>query len=623
MNVLSIDHIGKSFNEKILFEDATFGIDQGQKIALVGVNGCGKSTLLKMIARIEQPDKGEISFNKQITVSYLPQIPDLDDSLDILSEIFNSGHPQAAAVMNYQSLLIKSAEDPGLQDQLQEAIEKVDNLNAWDFEDKARQVLGKLGIHDSTQRIQGLSGGQRKRVALAKVLLEEPDLLILDEPTNHLDLEAIEWLENFLVAQNLTLLMVTHDRYFLDRVTNHIIEIDGGEVYRYYGNYAYFLEKKSEREQREAVEIEKAKNLMKKELEWIRRQPKARGTKAKYRVDAFHELKEKATKNIKKEELDIKTTMARMGKKIIEIEKMHFAYGDKKIVEDFSYIFKRKERIGIVGSNGAGKSTFLNLLTGAIAPDRGELNKGINTRFGYYTQSELVAKPGQKVIELVKEVAEVIKLDDGRTITASQLLNLFLFDKKAQYNFIERLSGGERRRLQLLQVLMGNPNFLILDEPTNDLDIMTLNILEDYLEQFDGCLIIVSHDRYFMDRLTDHLFVFEGDGVIRDFNGNYTDYRESSKQQQAKPAEPKAEESRKEKVKSPQKEKLNFKEKREMEQLEDEMPALEEKKETLVNQLNEGIADHEELMRISKEIEQITEELEEKEMRWLELSEKG
>ena len=625
MNVLSVDHVGKSFNEKVLFEDATFGIDQGQKIALVGVNGCGKSTLLKMIAKIEQADSGEISFNKQIVVSYLPQIPDLDESLDILSEIFNSGHPQAAAVMEYQSLLVKSAEDPALQEQLQEAIEQVDNLNAWDFEDKARQVLGKLGIHDTAQQIKGLSGGQKKRVALAKVLLEEPDLLILDEPTNHLDLDAIEWLENFLDAQNLTLLMVTHDRYFLDRVTNHIIEIDGGNIFRYYGNYAYFLEKKSERELREAVEIEKAKNLMKKELEWIRRQPKARGTKAKYRVDAFHDLKEKATKNIRKEELDIKTSMARLGKKIMEIEHMYFAYGDKKMVDDFNYVFKRKERIGIVGANGAGKSTFLNLLTGTIQPDAGETNKGVNTRFGYYKQSELVAKPGQKVIDIVKEIAEVIQLDDGRTITASQLLNLFLFDKKAQYNFIERLSGGEKRRLQLLQVLMGNPNFLILDEPTNDLDIMTLNILEDYLEQFDGCLIIVSHDRYFMDRLTDHLFVFEGEGVIRDFNGNYTDYRESLKEQPTMPVEAavKTESKGKEKTKSSQKEKLSFKEKRELEQLEGEIPELEEKKSSLVDQLNAGISDHEELMRISREIEQITEDLEEKEMRWLELSEKA
>lgn len=627
MNVLSIDRISKSFNEKTLFEDATFGIDQGQKIALVGVNGCGKSTLLKMIARIESPDSGDISYNKSTRVSYLPQIPELDNSNDILSEIFNSDNESAVAVMKYQSLLVKSAENPALQDELQNAIEKVDNLNAWDFEDKARQVLGKLGIHDTSQQVSGLSGGQRKRVALAKVLLEEPDLLILDEPTNHLDLEAIEWLENFLDTANLSLLMVTHDRYFLDKVTNHIIEIDQGQIFRYYGNYAYFLEKKSEREQREAIEIDKARNLMKKELEWIRRQPKARGTKAKYRIDAFHDLKEKATKSVKKEELDIQTGMSRLGKKVLEIEEMDFAYGRKVIAQDFSYVFKRKERIGIVGANGAGKSTFLNLITKKINPDNGEVKAGVNTRFGYYTQTELEAKPGQKVIEVIKEIAEYIKLDDGREISASQLLTLFLFDGKAQYNYVERLSGGERRRLQLLKVLMGNPNFLILDEPTNDLDIMTLNILEDYLEKFDGCLIIVSHDRYFMDRLADHLFVFEGDGVIRDFNGNYTDYRQEAKkasqQKESKSAVAEEKVKNQQQPKEQSKAKLTFKEKRELEAIEVEMPELEKKKAELIEQLNRGIADHEALMNISKEIEVITEKLEEIELRWLELSEKS
>ncbi|MGB3463752.1 MAG: ABC-F family ATP-binding cassette domain-containing protein [Cyclobacteriaceae bacterium] len=625
MNVLSIDRVSKSFNENTLFEGATFGIDMGQKIALVGVNGCGKSTLLKMIAGIEKPDSGEISFNKNIKVSYLSQIPKLDDSLNILSEIFNSDNRSAIAVMEYQSLLLKSAENPDLQEALQDAITEVDNLNAWDFEDKARQILGKLGIHDTTQQIAGLSGGQRKRVALAKVLLEEPDLLILDEPTNHLDLEAIEWLENYLASQNLSLLMVTHDRYFLDRVTNHIVEIDQGEIFRYYGNYAYFLEKKSDREQREAVEIDKARNLMRKELDWIRRQPKARGTKAKYRVDAFHDLKEKASKNLKKEELDIQTGMARLGKKVMEIEKMKFAYGEKVIVEDFSYVFKRKDRIGIVGANGAGKSTFLNLLTEKITPDSGEISKGHNTRFGYYTQSELEAKPGQKVIEVVKEIAEFIKLDDGREISASQLLNLFLFSPKTQYNFVERLSGGEKRRLQLLKVLMGNPNFLILDEPTNDLDIMTLNILEDYLEKFDGCLMIVSHDRYFMDRLADHLFVFEGDGVIRDFNGNYTDYREEVKQQvttrDSKPAT--VEKTKTPESKETSKTKLTYKEKREMEGIEKEIPELEAKKAVLIEKLNNGPENHEALMDISRSIEEITSRLEEIEFRWLELSERA
>ncbi len=624
MNVFSVDHISKSFNERTLFQDVTFGIDQGQKIALVGVNGCGKTTLLKMIAKIEVPDDGNISFNSNIRIGYLPQIPDLDDSLDILNEIFNSSNILAAAVKNYQSLLIRSEDQPDLQDDLQKAIEKVDDLNAWDFEDKARQVLGKLGIHDTSQLISGLSGGQKKRVALAKVLLEEPDLLILDEPTNHLDLTAIEWLENYLDSQNLTLLMVTHDRYFLDKVTNHIVEIDQEQVFRYYGNYGYFLEKKSEREQLQAIEVEKAKNLMKKELEWMRRQPKARGTKAKYRIDAFYDLKEKATKNLQKDELDIQTGMARMGKKVMEIKKMSFSYGEKKMVDDFNYVFKKKERLGIVGKNGAGKSTFLNLMTQKLTPDAGEVDLGVNTRFGYYTQNELVYKEGQKVIDVIKEIADVIKLEDGREITASQLLNLFLFNPKSQYDFVSKLSGGERRRLQLLKVLMGNPNFLVLDEPTNDLDIMTLNILEDYLDQFSGCLMIVSHDRYFMDRLVESLFVFEGEGEINFFNGNYTDYRETVKlreaQSSAKDNQVKGKES---KVKENKQEKLSFNEKREMETLEKEVKALEKEKSELVEQLNNGSESHEELAKWSKRLKSIGGSIEEKEFRWLELSEKA
>ncbi len=622
MNVISIDDISKSFNERILFENVSFGIDQGQKIALLGVNGCGKSTLLKIAAGIETADSGNVSINKEIKVSFLTQMPDLDEEANIITEVFNSDHPQATAVRDYQSLLTLAEKDHTKQEALQEAMEKVDNLGAWDFEDKARQILGKLNIHDSTELIKNLSGGQKKRVALAKVLLEEPDLLILDEPTNHLDLDAIEWLENHLAAQNLTILMVTHDRYFLDRVTNHIMEIDRGQVYRYYGNYAYFLEKKADREEREMVEVEKAKNLMRKELDWIRRQPKARGTKAKYRVDAFHELKAKASTNLKKDELEIKTGTARMGKKIIEIEHLQFNFGDKKMVNDFSYVFKKKDRIGIVGKNGAGKSTFLNLLTGALDGYSGTITQGQNTRFGYYSQAELVHTQEQKVIDVVKEVAEVITLDDGSTVTAAQLLNLFLFDPKSQYNFVYKLSGGEKRRLQLLKVLMHNPNFLILDEPTNDLDIMTLNILEDYLDKFGGCLLIVSHDRYFMDRLVDQLFVFRGDGVIDIFNGNYTDFREEEKQKVPEITTPKPEKEKAEKQKSPKADKLTFNEKREFESLETEIEKLENQKAVLIEKLNSGTGDHEELTSWSKEIEDITATIEEKEMRWLELSER-
>ncbi len=622
MNVISIDGISKSFTERELFNNVSFGIDQGQKIALVGVNGIGKSTLLKICAGIEVPDTGEVSLNKEIKVSFLAQIPELDDDLDIISEVFNSTHPQATAVKNYQSLLHLSQSDDSHQEALQEAIEKVDDLGAWDFEDKARQILGKLNIHDTEQKIKGLSGGQKKRVALAKVLLEEPDLLILDEPTNHLDLDAIEWLENYLAAQNLTLLLVTHDRYFLDKVTNHIIEIDKGGVHRYYGNYTYFLEKKAEREEQERVEVEKAKNLMRKELDWIRRQPKARGTKAKYRVDAFEGIKEKASTNLKRDELEVKTGSARMGKKILEIEHLNFAYDQMDMVNDFSYVFKKKDRIGIVGKNGAGKSTFLNLLTDKLKPVSGTITLGQNTKIGYYTQGELEYKQDQKVIDIVKEVAEVITLEDGNTITASQLLNLFLFDPKAQYNFVYKLSGGEKRRLQLLKVLMFNPNFLILDEPTNDLDITTLNILEDYLEKFGGCLMIVSHDRYFMDRLVEQLFVFKGEGEIKIFNGNYTDYREQAKEI-TDPVVEKPASDKTEKVKTEKKQKLTFNEQREFDTLEGEIEKLEGEKSKLIEQLNSGSGDHTELSEWSQQIEKVTTSIEEKEMRWLELSERA
>ena len=623
MNVISVDDISKTYNEKELFEGVSFGVDQGQKIALLGVNGSGKSTLLKIAAGIEVPDTGNVSVNKEIKVSYLAQMPELDENTDIISEIFNSEHPHALAVKEYQTLLSKSENDPSAQDALQSAIEKVDNLGAWDFEDKARQILGKLKIDNTSQLIKGISGGQKKRVALAKVLLEEPDLIILDEPTNHLDLEAIEWLENYLDAQNLSIIMVTHDRYFMDKVTNHIIEIDRGKVHRYYGNYAYFLEKKAEREEQQRVEVEKAKNLMRKELDWIRRQPKARGTKAKYRVDAFYDLKEKASTNLQRDELEIKTGSARMGKKIAEIEHLSFSYTDTKIIDDFNYVFKKKDRIGIVGKNGAGKSTFLNLLTDNLKPSSGEIKLGQNTRFGYYAQEELIHTREQKVIDIVKDVAEVITLDDGSQVTAGQLLNLFMFDPKAQYNYVYKLSGGEKRRLQLLQVLMHNPNFLILDEPTNDLDIITLNILEDYLEKFGGCLLIVSHDRYFMDRLVDQLFVFKGQGDIQIFNGNYTDFREVSKEEQKTKATQKPSENKTTKQKTSDAPKLTFNEKREFEGLETEITKLEAEKSELIEKLNSGTADHTELTKWSQQIESLTEQIEEKEMRWLELSEKA
>ena len=510
--------------------------------------------------------------------------------------------------------------DPENAPDLTPIIEQMDAHGAWDYESDVKQILGKLGIHDFGQKLGAMSGGQRKRVALAKVLVTQPDFLILDEPTNHLDLEIIEWLENYLATQNLTLLMVTHDRYFLDRVTHEILEIDQGQIFKYTGNYSYFLQKKEERQTMEQATATKARNLMKKELEWMRRQPKARGSKAKYRVEAFYDLKETASKKVDYQELEVKLKSSRQGKKILELQKITKQFKGLPFVHAFEYVFKRGDRIGIVGPNGVGKSTFLKLIAGDFPPDEGTLDLGQNTKIGFYTQEEQSFDLNKRVIDIVQEVAEYIKLSDGSEVTASQLLHQFLFSPELQYSLVGKLSGGERRRLQLLRVLMENPNFIILDEPTNDLDIMTLNVLEDYLEKYDGCLLIVSHDRYFMDRLVEHLFVFEGEGIIRDFPGNYTDYRESKARE--KKAEPKKETSGKEAAKPKlQTRKLSFKEKKELEELETNITALTSEKGQLVEQMNSGTEGFEALQKWSERINAIDEELEEKEMRWLELSE--
>ncbi len=504
----------------------------------------------------------------------------------------------------------------------------MDATKAWEYETDVKQILGKLDIHDLDKKISQLSGGQRKRVALARVLIEQPDLLILDEPTNHLDLGAIEWLEHYLSAQSVTLILITHDRYFLDAVTNAIVEIDRGQLYRYQGNYAYFLEKKGEREAQLTAETEKARNLLRKELEWMRRMPKARGTKAKYRIDAFYELKDKAagTKANAQLELSVKTT--RLGNKIVELEQVYKSFGSQKLVENFTYVFKKHDRIGIVGKNGVGKTTFLNLLTGQLQPDKGTVDKGETTQFGYYTQQELVYKDNQRVIELVQEIAEVVTLANGQSLTASQFLNLFLFPPAKQWDMVAKLSGGEKRRLQLLRVLIKNPNFLILDEPTNDLDLQTMNVLEDFLENFGGCLILVSHDRYFMDRLVEHMFVFEGEGSIRDFPGNYTDYREWLEEKEAqdkivssKTAKPSVEIPAQTTTLEAPKRKLSFKEQKEYETLEKEIEALEQKKATLVEKLTTGSPNHADVAGWSKEIQTIEKELAVKSDRWLELAE--
>jgi ATP-binding cassette subfamily F protein uup len=623
MNYLSVENLTKSFDEKQLFNDLTFGLEQGQKAALVGVNGCGKSTLLKCIAGIETPNTGIISFRKGLTVSMLPQHPEFDEKATILQSVFKEDRPELNAIRDYEWAMLQLEMHPEKPIDISPMIEQMDVLNAWEYEHQVKGILGKLGLHDLEQRMGDLSGGQKKRVALAQALVVNPDILILDEPTNHLDLEVIEWLENHLATQNMTLLMVTHDRYFLDSVTNEIIEIDEGKAFRYKGNYSNFLEKKAEREAMDQATVDKAQNLMKTELEWMRRQPKARGTKAKYRVEAFGDLKEKASSGKKTQDIELNLKGERQGKKILEMKHVDKAFDGRVMLDDFNYVFKRGERVGIIGPNGVGKSTFLNLITGKLKPDAGVLDMGQTIKVGYYTQDETIFDPTMKVLDVVKQVAEFITLADGSEVSASNLLNQFLFPPKMQYNFVGKLSGGEKRRLQLLRVLMSNPNFLILDEPTNDLDIMTLNVLEDYLDRFPGCVMIVSHDRYFMDRLVEHLFVFEGEGKIKDFPGNYSEFRESGGSfQQQETEKTQKEEVVSKPVEKADTKKLSFKEKHEMDTLDKEMPKLESKKEQLQAQLV-GETEYQKLEEITGEIKEVTDELEAKELRWLELSERA
>ncbi|MFD2247014.1 ATP-binding cassette domain-containing protein [Pontibacter ruber] len=625
MNYLSAENISKSFGDRWLFKNLNFGISQGQRVALVGVNGSGKTTLLNVLAGKLPPDEGSVSLRKEVSIGFLGQNPEMNEELTVQQTIFSGQSEVLDLIREYEVAL----ENPNTSaDKMQKLMERMDELQAWDFELKVKQILSKLGIHNLEQQIKQLSGGQRKRVAMARVLIEEPSMLILDEPTNHLDLDTIEWLENLLSTQNTTLLMVTHDRYFLDKVANEIAELDGGKIYTYKGNYTYFIEKKAEREEIAAAETDKARNLMRKELEWIRRQPKARGTKAKYRVDAFEELKEKAAKKTAAPQLELSVKTTRQGSKIIEVDHISKRFGPKVIVDDFSYVFKKKDRIGIVGPNGAGKSTFLNMLIGKLQPDSGTIDAGQTTVFGYYTQEELTYKEDQRVIDIVKEIAEVVEMANGEVITASQFLQHFQFAPPQQYTMVSKLSGGEKRRLQLLRVLIKNPNFLILDEPTNDLDIITLNILEDFLMNFGGCLLIVSHDRYFMDRLVDHLFVFEGNGKIRNFPGNYTDYREwqqeqerSQVQEEKKVVAPVAE-KKQEQPAVANKRKATYNEKKEYEQLEKDIAAMEVRKEEITGLMNAGTTtDHTQLTAWATELERINEQLEEKEFRWLELAE--
>ena len=624
MNYLSVENLSKRYGEKLLFENISFGIDKGQKVALVARNGTGKSSLLNVLAGNEAPETGSVVYRNDLRVSFLPQEPQFESGQTVLDTLFSSDHELVQVIKEYQ----RSMEEEDTE-AMQSAFEKLDRLNGWDFEVRARQIFTKLKTGKLNQKVDTLSGGQLKRLALAHVLIDEPDLLILDEPTNHLDLTMIEWLEEFLGQSHMTLFMVTHDRYFLDRICNEIIEIDQGTLYKYKGNYSYFLQKRSERYQVQASEVEKSQNLLRKELDWMRRQPKARGTKSKSRIDSFYDLKDKASQKASEDKIKLTTNMERLGSKILELHNIKKQYDDNVLIEGLNHKFARRERIGIVGPNGAGKSTLLNMIMGLEKPTGGKIVVGETVKFGYYHQSGIKFKPGQRVIEAVTEIAEFIPTPKGSDISAAQLLERFLFPRSMHYNHIEKLSGGEKRRLYLLQVLMKNPNFLILDEPTNDLDILTLNVLEDYLVDFQGCLLIVTHDRYFMDKLVDHLFVFEGNGQIRDYPGNYSQYRKQNtreeaqkKKEESKQASSSGSDRKEKRDKPPQeKKKLSYKEKREFEQLTEEIEKLETEKSELTEAMNSGSLEHDELRKKGERLEEIMSDLEEKEMRWLELSE--
>ena len=585
---------------------------------MVGENGTGKTTLLKILTGQIKPDEGVVSTREGIKLGYLTQQPNIEANLSVKEILFDDKNKVAKVVREYEECIHHTDTTP---ERMQHALELMEEFNAWDYDAKVQEITSKLGITDLDQQFGELSGGQKKRIFLAQMLLTEPGLIMMDEPTNHLDLEAIEWLESYLSGQNVTLLMVTHDRYFLDNVSKVVLELDRGKLYRYDGNYAYFLEKKSEREEMLKTEITKARHLLKKELEWMRKQPRARGTKAKYRVEAYYELQEKASVNLKRDKLELDMKEARQGGKILELHNVSKSYGDKKMVDGFSYVFKKKDRIGIVGKNGIGKSTFLDLLTGKSKPTSGEIIPGLTTKVGYFTQEVETLNPAHRVIEEIKEIAEFITLADGSQVSASKFLDTFLFPPEKQYNIIEKLSGGEKKRLQLLKVLVTNPNFLILDEPTNDFDIDTLNVLEDFLEKFSGCLILVSHDRYFMDHLVDQLFIFEGEGKIKPFNGNYSDYREMIEEKEALEKMPKKPDNQPKTSGSPDVKKMSFAEKQEYEKLQSEIDKLELEKASVIEMLNNGSTDHAQLTQWSKQISDLITEIEDKTLRWLELDE--
>jgi ATP-binding cassette subfamily F protein uup len=614
---LQAENLSKRFGDQLLFENISFTIFEHQKVALIARNGVGKTTLMEILAGNDTPESGQITKTGDIKIGYLKQIPDLDDNQTVFEAVFQSGDEMVETIRNFEDAVLHNRKED-----ITKYTELMESHHAWDFEVKVKQILTQLKIYDYDQRISELSGGQKKRVAMANVLINEPDLLMLDEPTNHLDLDMIEWLENYLEKTKITLFMVTHDRYFLDRVCNEILEMEGNTIYRHRGNYSYFLEKRQERMESTATSVEKAKNLLRTELEWSRRMPQARGHKSKYRMERVDELIVKAGQNLNENNIELSMNSSRIGNKILDLEHISKSYGNLCLIKDFTYKFQRFEKVGIVGKNGTGKSTFLNIVTGNIPADSGKVEIGQTIRFGYYQQAGIEFNPGDKVIDAVNKIAEVINFEDGRKLTASQMLTTFLFPPDTQYSFIEKLSGGEKRRLYLCTILMTNPNFLILDEPTNDLDIMTLAVLEEYLRVFQGCVIIVSHDRYFMDKIVDHLFVFDGAGTIKDFPGSYTIWRNKQLEE---------EEKRKKEIKpevkvisKPIKEKerkLTFNEKKELDQLEKEIASLESEKAVISEELNSGILNNSLLHEKSNRFGAITVLLEEKEMRWLELSE--
>lgn len=623
VSYLQVEELSKSFGDNMLFEKISFGISEGQRVALIAKNGAGKTTLLNIIAGIEDHDSGRVSFKRDLRIGYLEQSPHYPSGLSVLDACLQEDNEVVRVVAAYEHAMLREDHEA-----LSELIPRMDLLKAWDYEIRIRQILGKLKIFDLEQKMGELSGGQLKRVALANVLISEPELLILDEPTNHLDLEMVEWLEDFLKRSTMSLFMVTHDRYFLDRVCTDILEIDHQALFQYSGNYSYYLEKRQERVENFNAETEKANNLYRKELDWMRRQPQARATKARSRIDRFYDIEQRAKQRRNQDTVQLGVKASYLGSKIFEAKYITKAYGDLKILDNFYYNFSRYEKMGIVGKNGTGKSTFLKMLLGEVQPDGGSFDIGETVVFGYYSQDGLAFEEDMKVIDVVRDIAEEVQLGNGKKMTVSQFLNHFLFTPETQHNYVQKLSGGEKRRLHLCTVLMRNPNFLVLDEPTNDLDIVTLNILEDYLQSFKGCVIVVSHDRYFMDKVVDHLMVFKGDAQLKDFPGNYTDYREWNELMEEEEREKKKEEDKKNKPEvkkensqKTEKRKLSFKEKQEFDTIEQDLPKLEEEKKILEEAMSSGQMNTEEIRIAADKFAELNDKIDELTMRWLELSE--